>query len=277
MDITIPLFHGFVLEIADKIKEKGDYATSFLPKGLLLVSNGLELTEEAVGFGFPVVKRGLEALFPGEIELAAEQHGSLWTVQAAFVLNQVDKISRSGAGTLDNRLLYATRNFLAAIIRGLPMFRRPLTGASNKLRGLFDLETTFVEAGFSTELKVTYTIEAETGKIAVEIDTSGLPADISEVVLMNEQGAHYFDRYEDSSGVSLQGEQIGCWDEVDAQEAWFESSAQQVTFRLSQVKGARLLRGRELIGSRLAWSGFGYSFPPSIQRFRYELKIEALV
>jgi len=40
------------------------------------------------------------------------------------------------------------------------------------------------------------------------------------------------------------------------------------------VKGARLFRGRELVSSRLAWAGFGYSFPPSIKRFVYELGIE---
>ena len=75
----------------------------------------------------------------------------------------------------------------------------------------------------------------------------------------------HFDRYRDTSGISLQGDEIGCWDEVNAEEAWFESSTRQIAFRLGQVKGARLFRGRELIGSRLAWAGFGYSFPPSIR------------
>jgi hypothetical protein len=121
---------------------------------------------------------------------------------------------------------------------------------------------------------VLYTIEEETGKVAVEIDTLDLPAGITEVVIMNEQGAHTFDRYLDSSGNSLREGEIGCWDLVTAEGAWFQSSANQVAFRLSQVAGARLYRGRELVGSRLAWAGFGYSFPPSIQRLRYEMRIE---
>jgi hypothetical protein len=91
---------------------------------------------------------------------------------------------------------------------------------------------------------------------------------------MNEQAALTFDRYQDTSGILLQGHEIGCWDEVHAREAWFESTAHRVAFRLCQVKGARLFRGRELVGSRLAWAGFGYSFSPSNQTFRYELRIE---
>jgi hypothetical protein len=144
------------------------------------------------------------------------------------------------------------------------------------LRRMFNWETTYTNAGFSTEVKIIYTIEAEMGKVTVEIDTSGLPAYITEVVVMNEQGAHHFDRYLDTSEVSLQGKKIGCWDEVNAKEAWFESSARQVAFRLGQVKSARLFSGRELIDSRLAWAGFGYSFPPSIKRLRYEMRIERL-
>ena len=108
----------------------------------------------------------------------------------------------------------------------------------------------------------------------MEVKLADLPDGITEVVVMNEQGAHYFDRYLDSAGTSLQGREIGCWDEVTAEDACFLCTTHQVVFKLGQVKGARLFRGRELVGSRLAWAGFGYSFPPSIKRFVYELGIE---
>ena len=122
---------------------------------------------------------------------------------------------------------------------------------------------------------MTYTVDSRTGKIDVEVDTNDLSTDsITEVVVMNEQGAHHFDRYRDSGGTCLRGKEIGCWDEVTAEEASFISSTHRVAFTLERVKGARLFRGRELIGSRLAWSGFGYSFPPAVERFSYAVKIE---
>jgi hypothetical protein len=78
---------------------------------------------------------------------------------------------------------------------------------------------------------------------------------------MNEQGAHYFDRYQDSDGISAVGKEIGIWDQVGAANATFVDLDHQISFSLPQVDGANLYRGRELIGRRLAWSGFGYSFP----------------
>jgi len=276
MEINIPVARGVALKIADRPQERGDYATSSLPKGFLLVADGLDLAEEAVGFGFPVVKRGLQTLFPGRIDLTVEQQGPIWSVQAVYTLNRVEKISRAGTKTVENRLLYAIKNFMAEVIRRLPAFRGLLTAISSKLREMFHWETMYANSGFSTEVKVLYTLEQETGKVLIEIDTTALPPDISEVVVMNELGAHPFDQYRDSSGASLQGRQIGCWDEVTAEEAWFESRVPRIAFRLNQVEGTRLFRGWELVGSRLAWAGFGYAFPPSLQRLRYVLKIERL-
>jgi hypothetical protein len=79
---------------------------------------------------------------------------------------------------------------------------------------------------------------------------------------MNEQGARYFDEFRDSDGTVQSGNKIGCWDQVHASEANFISREQRISFSLPQVVGAKLFRGRELLGTRLAWSGFGYSFSP---------------
>jgi hypothetical protein len=119
-----------------------------------------------------------------------------------------------------------------------------------------------------------YSVHGEAGRVQVEADTTGLRRDsITEVVVMNEQGGRHFDQYLDSNGTSLCGTQIGCWDKVTAKEASFISKAHRLAFTVEQVKGARLFRGRELVGSRLAWSGFGYSFPPATERFSYDVKI----
>jgi hypothetical protein len=270
------LFQGLSLKIDADLPVGKDYPTACLQKGFLLLDQGQELAEEAVGFGVPVLKRGPQTIFPGAATLTCLRRGSTWEITMLFKLNLVEKISRGGNDNVENRQLYAVKNILAAVIRRLPLFRGLLTAISSKLRQLFNLETTYAEAGFSTEVKMLYTIGEVTGTIIAEIDTGSLPSDITEVIVMNELGAHHFDRYLDTSGISLKGEEIGCWDEVNAEEAWFESNTRQVAFRLRRVKGARLFRGRELVGSRLAWAGFGYSFPPSLHALRYEMRIEKL-
>ena len=158
------------------------------------------------------------------------------------------------------------------IVRNTRVLNHPVS----LLRRIFKWEIRFVETGSLSEVRMLYTINTEIGIMRVEIDTMDLPSTITEVEVMNGQGAHVFDRYLDSSGIALEREEIGCWDLVSAGEAWFESTAHKVSFRLGQVEGARLFRGRELVDSRLAWAGFGYSFPPSLGSLKYQLKIEKL-
>ncbi len=274
MEIEIPLFQGLSVKIGDIAANGKDFPTARLQKGFILLDQGLDLAEEAVGFGVPVLKRGLQTIFPGAAELAWNRTGSTWNITAVFKLNLVEKISKGGKENVENTLLYATKNILAAMIRWLPWSRKVLTGISSNLRRIFNWETAYAEAGFSTELQLIYTVEPQAGKITIEIDTSRLPPGIDEVVVMNEQGAHYFDWYSDTAGISLREDGIGNWDEVHAEKAWFEGSTRRVLFKLGKVQGARLFRGRELIGSRLAWAGFGYSFAPFPVKFRYELTIE---
>jgi hypothetical protein len=276
MGIDIPLFQEISLKIGEPLEDQKRYPTARLRKGFMLLDRGQDLAEEAVGFGVPVLKRGLQTIFPGQVDLTWQKQSLIWEVTAHYRLNLVEKITRGEGDPVGNKIFYAVKDFLAELIRRFPLFRSLLTTLSSTLRKIFQWETTYMDGDVSIEVKVSSIIEEQTGKISVDIDLSRLPPDITEVVVMNEQGARAFDLYRDSSGNDLQKEEIGCWDEVIADSAWFESKSHRVAFKLTQVKGARLFRGRELIGSRLAWAGFGYSFPASLQKFSYELEIERL-
>lgn len=275
-DISIPLFQGYILRISDRQDELHDYPTSLLPKGFLLLCDGKDLAEEAVGFGFPVVKQGLVTIFPGSIQLSCDQRNTTWKVSALYKLNKVEKVFRAGIGGIRNKLLYTLKNFLAATIRHSVLLRGLLTGLSSIMRSRLGLITAYEDSGFSAEITILYTVQQETGKVEIEVDTTGLPETITEVMVMNEQGARNFDTYMDSSGVCLHGKEIGCWDKVRVAEARFQDKTHGVEFKLGQAEGAKLFRGRELVGSRLAWAGFGYSFPASIKKFSFELNLERL-
>jgi hypothetical protein len=100
-----------------------DYATSRLQKGFLLLDRGQNLAEEAVGFGVPVLKRGLQTIFPGNVTLSRVRRDSIWDISTVFELNLVEKISRTGKGNVENEFLYAAKNISAAVIRHLPFSR----------------------------------------------------------------------------------------------------------------------------------------------------------
>ena len=70
----------------------------------------------------------------------------------------------------------------------------------------------------------------------VTADLTGLAeAGVTEVVLMNELGAHEFDLYEDTDGTSLRGTAIGTWDVVAAPRARFVDTRRGVAFSLAQT------------------------------------------
>jgi hypothetical protein len=278
MKIDFPLTHGFAVQIASGSNRGISYPTSRIQKGLVLLADNQDLSEEAVGFGVPILKRGLQTIFPGELELSLVEGSSISTIDARYKLNLEEKIARSGNGIINNRLIYASKNSLAAIIRRLPFMRALLTRISNLLRSTLAWETTYELSSFSTDVKMIYSIDAEAGKIKVELDKPDrIQGGFSEIVVMNELGAHHFDQYQDSNGISQVRNEIGCWDQVLAAEAWFINRTHQISFSLPQVDGARLYRGRELIGTRLAWSGFGYSFSPSLDHFSYEITVKKVL
>ena len=277
MELSIPLFGDLSLRIADQSPAAGGYPTAQLQRGLLLLDKGQDLAEEGVGFGVPVLKRGILTVFPGDVDLAWRREGPVWEVTATFQMNLVERLAGPGGDRVKSRSLYAAKNALAALHRRSPLLRGLLTAVSNALRHAFGWATTFEKTKSCARLVVTYTVHGEEGRIGIAVDMTDLPrAGGTEVVMMNEQGARTFDSYIDAGGSSLQGEAIGAWDVVQAETASFVCAAHAVTFTVAQVKGARLNRGRELVGSRLAWAGFGYSVPPALSSFGYDVRIERI-
>ncbi len=274
MELSIPLFDGLSLSVSGRSGDAGDYPTDRLQKGLLLSNGPEELAEEGVGFGVPILKRGAQTVFPGKAELDWRRDGVRWEVHAVFTMELVERLAKPGGASLQSGVLYAAKDALAALHRRVPPLRGPLAAASASVRRLFGWVTTYERAQVSAKMKVTYTIDGEDGKVTVAVDTTGLPPDVTEVVMMNEQGGRVFDRYTDADGADLRDAGIGTWDEVTAARARFVSEAQKVAFSLGQVEGARLSRGRELVGARLAWSGFGYSLPPTLFGFAYDVRVE---
>lgn len=277
MKIDVALPPGMGLQIASGLDRASPYPTGKMQKGLVLLYEGQDLSEEAVGFGVPILKRGLQTVFPGEVDLYLHGGNAPIKVSARYKLNLEERISRNGNGSLRSRLVYTGKNSLAAIIRQIPFMRKPLTMTSNLLRSKLEWETTYEPGEFFTYIVLTYTIDEINNRIKVELMGGDfLESSISEVIIMNELGAHHFEQYKDSEGISQLGEEIGCWDPVTAAEAWFIDNTHKVSFSLTQAKGARLFLGRELIEPRLAWSGFGYSFPPGLKPFHYEITLKRL-
>ena len=275
MEIAVFPSSDVYLKLVPVAENRSGYPTSHLQKGLVLIANGEELAEEGVGFGAPVVMLGLQTIFPGAVRLADWKEGR--EITAVFRLNLKERLTGHNQRLVRSQSLIQIKHRLEETYRRIPATRRWLALLSNGLRRGFGLQISYEYAGWDYPVSARYTFDRHTGNIMVEIDASELPQkDVTEVVVMNEQGAHHFDTYTDSSGTRLQGEAIGSWEEVTAERASFFSRHHRLAFSLPQIEAARLFRGRELVSSHLAWAGFGYSFSPIRQRIAYPLQIERL-
>ena len=274
MELSTPLCGDLSLSIADQPSCADGYPIARLPKGLLLRRDGDDLVEEGVGFGVPILKRGAQTIFPGGVRLTGPREGAPWGAAATFEMNLVERLAAPGGGGPASRAFYALRDSLAALHRRCPPLRRALTASSNAVRHTCGWVTTFEETETRATLSVAYGLSDRRGAVRVTVDFAGLPDDgVTEVVVMNELGALHFDRYTDSDGARLRGAEIGTWNRVAAAQASLLSATARVAFTLEQVEGARLYRGRELVGERLAWCGFGYSLSPSAGSFSYDVAI----
>jgi hypothetical protein len=137
MEITFPNFSGVSAKIATEPARGNGYPTARLQKGLLLIQDGQDLSEEGVGFGVPLLKRGIHILYPGCVELASQQNGQVQQVTAKFTLDLEEKVTLSGFESSHSNLLYPIKYFLAALLRRYPPLRGLLTTTSNVLRWMF--------------------------------------------------------------------------------------------------------------------------------------------
>ena len=94
MRLVIPIGAGLALTIMKSPENLPGFPTARLQKGLLLLDQGEELAEEGVGFGVPVIMRGLQAIFPGDIQLNLSEDGPLQVVRAIYTLNLEEKIGK---------------------------------------------------------------------------------------------------------------------------------------------------------------------------------------
>jgi hypothetical protein len=255
----------------------GPYPTSGLQKGLLLLEAGQELSNEGVGFGVPVLKRGPRAVFPGSAEIVVHPETPR-TVTMLYSMDRVERLGGQRHRLFLHRPLDEAREAFALLYRRAPLLRRPLLAASNGIRWLLRVRTRFEQTAPVAVVAVTYTAGEAPGDLLVSADLSHLPGAVTEVVLMNELGADVFGRFVDSDGADLKGAAIGAWNQVSASSASFVAEQSGISFTLEsdpdpEAPGVRLYRGRELARGRLAWAGFGYSLRPGPAAFTYTLRI----
>ncbi len=269
MNHSIPL--NFVENAALMITNPGSggYPSSKIQKGLVLALNGKDLSEEGVGFGLPVLKFGEKAVFPGSCRTEFEAKMDRTTIRADYDMNLIGRMTWMG-GRIENRAFYMLRNAQALLHRNCPWLRTGLEMAYEPLRYAFGLKVLFERVPSAGKVRAAYTVDGPAFHVDLNILKKGA---CTEIAIMNELGANYFDYYCDSDGLILQDKAIGSWQECSAEEASFIDRRDRISFTLKKKDGSRMFRGRELASRGLAWAGIAYMLPAETKRFSYTIRL----
>lgn len=263
----IPSIHEACLRTLDA--GTGSFPTSRIQKALVLELGNRDLSEEGVGFGLPVLKLGLQPVFPGSWSMSVKEDNGRCLIKADFEMNLKAGMARRGK-IIDKGLFYLARDTFSKIHREHPRFRKWISISSRMFKKKLDLEETFFEMPNIGSVKASYLIHDS--RIDVELRFPRVDG-CTELIALNEQGANWFDTYQDSNGLILKGEKIGSWNQIEADYASFVDPADGLVFTLKRVDEARMFRGREKAADSLAWSGLAYVLPPRVEKFAYSIEL----
>ena len=241
-----------------------------LQKGVIFLYNGAEVVGEGTGFGVPIGKYSDETFFSGSSFLQVHKHENFVIIRKEFLMDLIERIKFRNL-KLENmklRRIIDSVSLLSQKHKRLAQFILIAKGLLFK----FGVESTFVRTAPKGKVIVTYTIDRN--RILVKLSFNQLDRNnLQKIFVLNEQGAHFFRKYSDSEGLKLDDEEIGAWDGVTAQSAKIADKQDRIGFRLKNVEGTVLRRGREMFKGSLNWIGLDYELNPEDDQFEYEIEI----
>ncbi len=242
--------------------------TANLQKGLIIVSNGTELTGEGTGLGVPAIRYKDKTYFSSSSTVNMEHTKNHTKAVKKFILDLTSERTISNA-QVENKVTRKIRRSFDELYMKQRSSR--LLKAEDLLRRI-GVKRKFVQISPIGNTIVTYNIEKQKIQVNVEfklLETRGA----QKFYLLNEQSSKHFRKYYDSEGTVLRDKEIGAWETVNADWACIYSLQQNVGFRLRRHKGAILHRGREFLTDMFDWIGLDYELGPQNTCFEYEIEL----
>ena len=215
--------------------------TGALQKGLVLMFDGIELIEEGVGFGVPIVKYEDKTFFSSTAEVSTRKVGSEYILTKVYTLDTVSLKKFGQTSYIDDGLYSPLRK----TFQMLYLKHKKLTPIFNKvmeLRDLANIKTEFVVVKPRGTITVTY--DCQPKAIHIQADFSKVELNkCREILMLNEQGSGTFQKYTDSNRSNLLGSKIGAWEKITAKQASLMSVNGQISFSLQNGGGVIIFQG----------------------------------
>jgi hypothetical protein len=203
--VTVSLAHRLSVRLYEDSRPHC-LETAALQKGLVLMFDDKELIEEGLGFGVPVIKYQDKTYFSSTAKISTQKSSSTKHVKKTYVLDTISKKTWRGS-YIDDTLYSNWRKRFAKIY----LSHKELSPLFNKLmeyRQIAKIKTEFVKVKPRGIVNVEYLVEPK--NVVVNVDFSNLTLNAcEELLVLNEQGATFFDTYTEGGGYKLVGGKIG--------------------------------------------------------------------
>ncbi len=251
--------------------------SSPLHKGLIPSkrTDQVNLAEEGLGFGLPILRYKRDFYFPGSGLSSANGLVIDKNAWKRYDFNLIERGRRKQHDKVSSFSWVGPRLFHR--LYEFPILRRFITiGLEQRQRFLkreIILKTEFLRVKSRGRACVTYSIDRRNNKITVnvdlqEIDVSGL----QHIYIMNELGGTLFDTYFDADGNHLKGQDIGEWNIMSSKWGVMYSEKHDIGFKVHVPQSTLAFRGREIIGDAICWSGIALRIGPDRPNVQYDIE-----
>jgi hypothetical protein len=264
---TLPLSNSLSLAIYSSTKPH-NLKIANLQKGLILIHDGEEKIGEGTGFGFPVLIYPRETFFSGSSTVSVAQTAESLQIRKEFYMDRAAR-NRFGNVYLENE---KARAFIRCLTDLYQKNRRFRFLSLKEIFVKMGVESAFVKTVAIGKVSVTYEIAHSAMNVKVDFRHIRKTRP-RKVFVLNEQSAVFFRKYSDGHNSSLVDGQIGAWDVVCSEWACLTDMQETVGYRLWNVKGGMLRRGRETMKNCLDWAGLDYEVEPSREVFEYKIEV----
>jgi hypothetical protein len=226
--------------------------TAGLAKGVRVLNEASDLSEEGMGFGVPaIVSNNRTYLSYSSRSLIDPVDPSRVTKTYYF-----DAVLQVGEDGEKGPAAYLWLETKGRVYKALPFAQRWLL--AGRATGNLTKGVKFVKTRSIGSVEITYTLARD--KVDMKADLTGLaglPGN-AKIYLLNEQGGRAFPcGWRDTRYNSPRPIKAG-WEPVRSDKAGFSSADGQRWFALSRMLHAPMYMGREVVDGKLSWSGIEY-------------------
>ncbi len=204
-----------------------------------------------MGFGVPVMVKDNRTYL--SYTALTEQMVDNSGMRKTFFLDALQQLN-FGNRAINSQLAY-TGIELSGHIYKKSRFAQRFLRQWGRVRSKAGFEYGFTKIEPQGKIAVDYHIFSNSVAISVDLSDFHRTASKANMFLLNEGGANHFPHYADAGGHKLERHEIGPWQEIEAQRAWFKGEQNPARFCVQQQPGTTLFRGWELSHS-LSWAGF---------------------